>query len=172
MVDTPSDRRARRQLDDAAAAGLFERTSGRGEPLTLTPDDPNVPDDLRLAFRVMREANVAPPWIALAGDVEQALAALRREIAQHERRMRELRQALVAGRAADFKDAFASARAAHQQQRREFERLLGETRKKVDKLAAAAPDGAPRVMFRPSTFLKRFDAVWPWPERTDGARDR
>lgn len=165
-MDTPPDRRARSQLDEAAASGLFEAASGRGKPLALTPDDPNVPPDLRLAFKVMRDANVSPPWIALAREVEQSLADLRRRLAQHECRMRGLRDALVAGRAADFKDAFENAQAEHQRQRREFERLLHQTRQNLDKLAATAPDGARRVMFRPSSFLRRFDAAWPWPERT------
>ena len=163
-MDTPSDRRARRQLDEAAASGLFERTSGRGKPLSLTPDDPNVPSDLRLAFRMMRDANVSPPWIALAGDVEQALEELRRQLAQHQRQMHGLRQALVTGRAADFKEAFANARAVHTRQRQEFAQLLDETRRKIDKLAATAPDGAARVMLRRSTFLRRFDEIWPWPD--------
>lgn len=169
-MDTPPDRRARRRLDEAAASGLFERTAGRGKPLNLTPDDPNVPAELRLAYRVMRDANVSPPWIALAHEVEQALDELRRQLARHERRMRELREALVAGRAADFKDAFANARNVHLRQRREYQRLLEETRQKLDKLAATAPDGARRVMFRPSAFLQRFDAAWPWPERTEDDR--
>lgn len=161
-MDTPSDRRARRQLDEAAADGLFERTAGRGKPLTLTPDDPNVPTDLRLAFRVMRDANVSPPWIALAGEVEKALDELRGQLARHERRMRGLRQALVAGRASDFKDALANAAVVHQRQRREFEQLLEETRQKIERLAATAPDGAARVMLRRSTFVRRFDEIWPW----------
>ena len=166
------DRRARRQLDEAAASGLFERTAGRGEPLTLTPADPNVPADLRLAFRVMRDANVSPPWITLAGEVEKALHMLRDRIARHERRMHGLREALVTGRAADFKDGFANARAEHRRQRREFERLLDEARAKVDKLAATAPDGAPPVMLRRSTFLRRFDDIWPWPEHAVGKKEQ
>ena len=169
-MDTPHHRRARRQLDEAAAAGLFERTCGRGQPLTLTPDDPNVPADLRLAFKVMGDANVSPPWIALAREVEQALDDLRRHLAQHELRMRALREALVRGRASDFKDAFESARAVHQRQRRDFVQLLDQAQGNVERLAATAPDGAPRVMFLPSTFLQRFDAIWPWPERTEDAR--
>ena len=169
-MDTPPDRRARRRLDEAAASGLFERTAGRGKPLNLTPDDPNVPADLRLAFRLMRNANVSPPWIALAREVEQSLDELRRHLARHERRMRQLRDALVSGRAADFKDAFNSAREMHLRQRREFERVLNETRKKADKLASTAPDGAQRVMFRPAAFLERFDTAWPWPERTENER--
>ena len=169
-MDTPPDRRARSKLDQAAASGLFERTAGRGKPLRLTPDDPNVPPDLRLTFRVMRDANVSPPWIALAREVEQELDDLRRRLALHERRMRDLREALVSGRSADFKDAFNSASETHLRQRREFQRLLDETRQRVDKLAATAPDGAQRVMFRPSAFLERFDTAWPWPERTEDDR--
>ncbi len=169
-METLPDRRARRRLDEAAASGLFERTTGRGKPLDLAPDDPHVPADLRLAFRVMRDANVSPPWIALAGEVDQALDELRHHLARHEGRMRDVRESLVSGRAADFKDAFNSARAMHLRQRRELERRLDDTRQKVDKLAATAPDGAQRVLFRPSAFLERFDAAWPWPERTEDER--
>jgi hypothetical protein len=159
-------------VDEAAESGLFESASGRGQPLTLTPDDPNVPADLRLAFRVMRNANVSPPWITLAGEVEQALETLRRQIRQHEQRMRRIRENLIRGHAADFKDEFASALAVHRRQRCEFARSLDETRAKVDKLAATAPDGAPPVMFRRSTFLRRFDDIWPWPEHAIGETDR
>ena len=51
-------------------------------------------------------------------------------------------RSLVSGRAADFRDAFKSARTMHLRQRREFQRQLDEARQKADKLAATAPDGA------------------------------
>ena len=166
-METPPDRRARRQLDEAAATGFFERTSGRGKPLTMTSDETHVPGDLRLAFKVMHDANVSPPWIALAREVEQALDELRREVDRHEHRMRTLRDAAVAGRPADFKETFKNASAVHRRQRLEFGRLLDRAQRNVEKLAATAPDGAPRVMFRPSTFRRRFDAIWPWPEHSE-----
>jgi len=120
----------------------------------------------------MSEGNVSAPWSALAGGVEEALGELRGQLARHERGVGGLGHAVVGGRAADFKEAFVNAGAVHQRQRRQFEQLLDEARQKIDRLAATAPDGAARVRLRRSTFVRRFDAIWPWPDRPLGKTNR
>ncbi len=48
----------------AEAAGLFANLPGTGKPLKLD-DDALVPEEDRAAFRLLRDAGFAPPWIEL-----------------------------------------------------------------------------------------------------------
>ncbi len=48
----------------AEAAGLFADLPGAGKPLKLD-DDALVPEEDRAAFRLLRNAGFAPPWIEL-----------------------------------------------------------------------------------------------------------
>ena len=60
----------------AMARGEFDDLPGRGEPLEIT-DLSMVPEEHRLAFRVLKEAGVVPPEVAGL----QELARLREAIA-------------------------------------------------------------------------------------------
>ncbi len=161
-METLLERRARRLLDEAAAAGEFDRPSSRGQPLDLTPDDPNTPPEWRLAYHVLRGANAAPAWIETGKDVRRGLDDLRRSFARHERRMRALRARLAQVRADAFKTEFRAARAAHAAARGEFARRARQVQRDVDRYDSSAPGGAPRAAFRASAALRRFDALWPW----------
>ena len=61
-----------RRLKDAIEAGMFEDLPGRGRPLDLK-DDSSVPDEWRLAFRLLKSSGHAPVWIELR---QEALARL------------------------------------------------------------------------------------------------
>lgn len=61
-----------RQIREAIEAGEFDELPHRGEPL---PDDTNpYAGDLGLAFHVLRNAGIAPPWIEADKEVRSALA--------------------------------------------------------------------------------------------------
>ena len=62
---------------DAIGRGEFEHLPGAGLPLPLD-DDPLIPEDLRLAFRILKNAGYAPPEVHCL----QQIADLRRWIAQ------------------------------------------------------------------------------------------
>jgi hypothetical protein len=62
----------------AIEKGDFKDLSGAGEPLELT-DDSNVPEDLRLAYKILKNAECLPPEIELRKDIaktEDLLAAI------------------------------------------------------------------------------------------------
>ncbi len=71
------DELAERRIAEAMERGEFEALPGAGKPLVLD-DDAMVPESLRVAWRVLRNAGYLPPELALRreiADVEQLLAA-------------------------------------------------------------------------------------------------
>ena len=50
--------------------GEFEDLVGLGEPLVLE-DDSNVPEDLRLAYKILKNAECLPPEVELRKDIER-----------------------------------------------------------------------------------------------------
>ena len=50
---------AEQRIREAIERGEFERLPGRGAPLDLD-DDPLLPDDLRVAYRILKNAGYAP----------------------------------------------------------------------------------------------------------------
>jgi len=54
----------------ALAAGEFEDLAGKGEPLALE-DTSTVPEDLRLAFKILKNADCLPPEVELRKDIER-----------------------------------------------------------------------------------------------------
>jgi hypothetical protein len=59
-----------RKIREAQEEGVFDNLPGRGKPLNLDVDL-RVPPELRTVYRLMREANVLPDWIALDKEVRQ-----------------------------------------------------------------------------------------------------
>jgi hypothetical protein len=62
----------------AMEAGEFEDLAGAGEPLVIE-DDSSVPEDLRLAYKILKNAECLPPEIELRKEIEKTedlLAAL------------------------------------------------------------------------------------------------
>jgi hypothetical protein len=54
----------------AIAEGEFEDLAGKGEPLALE-DNSTVPEDLRLAFKILKNADCLPPEVELRKDIER-----------------------------------------------------------------------------------------------------
>jgi hypothetical protein len=50
--------------------GEFDNLEGTGAPLELE-DDSNVPEDLRLAFKILKNAECLPPEVELRKDIER-----------------------------------------------------------------------------------------------------
>lgn len=69
---------AERRIVEAMEHGEFDNLPGAGRPLLLD-DDAGVPESLRMAYRVMKNAGVLPPEIDLRREiasVQSAIAAL------------------------------------------------------------------------------------------------
>jgi hypothetical protein len=67
---------AERKIEEAIARGEFDDQPGAGRPLELD-DDPLVPEDLRVAYRILRNAGYAPPEVQTLNqiaDLERSIA--------------------------------------------------------------------------------------------------
>jgi hypothetical protein len=66
---------AEQRIREAIERGEFDRLPGAGQPLDLA-DDPLVPEDLRVAYRILKNAGYAPPQVHTLrqiGDLERWL---------------------------------------------------------------------------------------------------
>ena len=70
-----TDHIAERRICEAMEAGEFDDLPGRGRPLKLV-DDPLVPEELRAALRVMRNAGVVPRELCLRRGIAELEAAI------------------------------------------------------------------------------------------------
>ena len=67
---------AERKIEEAIARGEFDDLPGAGRPLELD-DDPLVPEDLRVAYRILKNAGYVPPEVQALnqiGELERYLA--------------------------------------------------------------------------------------------------
>jgi hypothetical protein len=108
------DALAERRIVDAIAAGAFDDLPGAGKPLDLD-DDALVPEALRAACRILKNAGLVPPELATRRELADAQALLRSAIDDGERRRAALRIALLAAKLeaegrflpADYRDGVA-----------------------------------------------------------------
>jgi hypothetical protein len=85
------ERLAEERIKKAQDEGAFDALPGRGKPLNLD-DDAHVPEDLRLAWRVLKNADCLPPEILAQREIHTArelLASLTDE-AERYRQMQRL----------------------------------------------------------------------------------
>jgi hypothetical protein len=69
---------AEERILEAQRRGEFDNLPGRGKPLQLE-DDSHIPEDLRLAYKVLKNANCLPPELELRKEIlttEQMLARI------------------------------------------------------------------------------------------------
>jgi len=65
------ERLAEERIRDAIQRGEFDNLPGRGKPLNLE-DDRHIPDDLRLAYKVLKNADCLPPELELKKEIRKA----------------------------------------------------------------------------------------------------
>ena len=70
---------AGRKIEEALAQGEFDGLPGAGRPLDLD-DDPLVPEELRMAHRVLRNAGFAPDEALAREPGERRLALMRARV--------------------------------------------------------------------------------------------
>jgi len=66
-----------RRIQSAIARGEFDDLPGAGRPLALD-DDALVPEELRVAYRLLKNAGDVPPELAQIAEVNQLLGAVSR----------------------------------------------------------------------------------------------
>jgi hypothetical protein len=58
------------RIKEAQERGEFDNLPGRGEPLHME-DDSRIPEDLRLAHKILKNANCLPPEIEIKKEIRQ-----------------------------------------------------------------------------------------------------
>jgi hypothetical protein len=128
-----------RQIREAMESGAFDDLPFQGQRLPL--EDDALAGDRAMAFHVLRNAGVAPPWI---------------EADKEARTLLERRDAIFARAASSATSAFARRR-----DRAELERLVVAINAAVARLNAEAPtDRQHRRPLVPEDELARLDALY------------
>ena len=65
------ERIAEERIREALSRGEFDDLPGRGKPLKLD-DDRHIPDDLRMAYKVLKNADCLPPELELRKEIKTA----------------------------------------------------------------------------------------------------
>jgi hypothetical protein len=80
--------RTRDAIEEAAAAGFFENVPGSGQPLDFSfEENPFIPNDLRPAWRMLKNAGYALPWMEDRKDIEKRHAELTRRLESYLKRV-------------------------------------------------------------------------------------
>ncbi len=59
-----------RKIKEAEIKGSFDNLPGQGKPLNFV-DENNIPEDLRLAYKILKNANFLPPELDLNKEIRQ-----------------------------------------------------------------------------------------------------
>jgi DnaJ homologue, subfamily C, member 28, conserved domain len=62
------ERIAENRILEAIEAGLFDNLQGKGQPLNLE-DDSHIPLELRMAYKIMKNADCLPPELELRQEI-------------------------------------------------------------------------------------------------------
>ena len=81
---------AENKIREAMARGEFENLPGAGKPLRLE-DDSTIPDDLRVAYKVLRNAGCIPPELEVRKEIV-TLRDLLRTIEDEEGKREKIRE--------------------------------------------------------------------------------
>lgn len=76
------DRISERRIQEAIDAGAFDNLEGAGKPLKLD-DNPFVPEEMRVAFKVLQNSGFAPDWIVLSQHIDDDIQRLRHTADRH-----------------------------------------------------------------------------------------
>jgi hypothetical protein len=94
------DQIGERKIAEAIARGELDDLPGAGRPLELD-DDSHVPEDLRAAYRILRNAGYAPPEVQALNQIAQ-LERLVSDVPENER-LRVLKKIALLRTAAEFR---------------------------------------------------------------------
>lgn len=81
-------RMAERKILEALERGELDDLPGKGRPLDLEDDDPHVPEELRMAYRVLKNAGCVPPELELHQEIVRLRSLLASVEDPGERRVR------------------------------------------------------------------------------------
>ena len=79
-----------RKIKEAQEKGEFDDLPGQGEPLEMT-DDRHVPEDLRLAYKILKNADCLPPELEETKEIRQ-MEDMLESIPDEKERYRQIKQ--------------------------------------------------------------------------------
>jgi hypothetical protein len=82
---------AERKIAEALERGELSNLPGEGRPLALD-DDALVPEDLRLAYRILKNAGFVPPEVEALGEIRQLEALVQQGKCDAEARAKAVRK--------------------------------------------------------------------------------
>ncbi|MDP9310675.1 MAG: DUF1992 domain-containing protein [Chloroflexota bacterium] len=65
------------RIQEGMEQGLFDNLRGAGQPLNLD-EDRFVPDDMKMAFRMLRSSGLAPLWVDMNKEIREDIARMHR----------------------------------------------------------------------------------------------
>jgi len=69
------ERLAEKRIKEAIRQGQFENLPGKGKPIVFE-DDSMVPEDLRMAYKMLKNAGFIPPELQTEKEIKNALDLL------------------------------------------------------------------------------------------------
>jgi hypothetical protein len=141
---------AREQIEEAIKEGKWRDLPNKGQKLDLN-EDPHVPPHLRLGYKILRDANAVPEWVAARQELEGA----QRKV------MRKREDVFLEGRSLQLapREKFEAWRT---KARADWEAAMKKFNAQVATFEWKAPRAASRPpMFRLADELKRFDQTFP-----------
>lgn len=82
---------AEQKISEAVSRGELDNLPGAGQPLALE-DDPLVPEELRVAHRILRNAGFVPPELAARAEITQLERIVLAEALDAEARAKAVRK--------------------------------------------------------------------------------
>lgn len=81
---------AERRIKDAMENGEFDNLKGMGKPITFE-DETMIPEDLRMVYRILKNAGCIPPEVELRNEVVN-ISALINTIDDDKERLKKIRE--------------------------------------------------------------------------------
>ncbi len=150
---------AEQKILEAIDEGKFDNLPGKGKPIVFD-DDPMTPAHLRMANRILKNANVLPEWVQIQKDLDKEkldIATYRENMVAQNRKRRLLLERPLAKEAEQ--DAFG---VWHAKARAEYQKKLKSVNTLILKLSLMAPSTvAPIKSYKIASELEAFDADFP-----------
>jgi DnaJ homolog subfamily C member 28 len=158
------------KIQEAMEEGKFDDLPGRGKPIVFD-EDPLTPPHLRLANRILRNANVLPEWMQIQKDIEheaRQIGEMHSRLARENQRwaVRISRSQTTAGAARQYAQWHAQSRAA-------YLRLVKSANTSILKFTLVAPSTArPIPSHKVDELMDAFDSEVPCHVQSDPPEER
>ncbi len=152
---------AERKIQEAIDEGVFDNLPGKGQPLNLE-EDAHIPAHLRIAARVLKNADVAPEWIQIDQGIRRAKEECARTWSQLEQEYPRRKSRAEAAREERAMRHFAEW---HARTRARFLKAIKQVNSDILTFNIVAPPTAStHIPFKLPEETARFDAAFPAPE--------